>query len=54
MINKNQPCAQVLGMASVPMQQWTTIYDLCTGLKQGTIFPDLDKPFFLGGVQVGR
>lgn len=34
-----------LGMAYVPMQQWNQTYDMKKGLKVGTIFPELDKPF---------
>jgi len=37
-----------VGMSYVPMQQIKTVYDPENGYKQGTIFPDLDKPF-LGG-----
>ena len=35
-----------LAMASVPSQQWCEPYDLCTALKEGTIFPCLNFPFF--------
>lgn len=38
-----------LTMAYVPMQSWNKIYDLETGLKKGTIFPDLYKPFYGAG-----
>ena len=38
-----------LAIASVPMQLWETPYDPAVGLKQGTIFPSLDLPFFLTG-----
>jgi len=41
MINELRP----LAMAYIPMQKWGTIYDPAKGLKQGTIFPDLDFPF---------
>jgi hypothetical protein len=34
-----------LAMAYIPMQKWGPIYDPEKGLKQGTIFPDLDFPF---------
>ncbi len=41
----------VLAMATVPMQSWETPYDPKTALKQGTVFPGLDKPFYvMGGV----
>lgn len=42
-----------LGMPKMPIQQWTNISDLHSGLKAGTIFPDLDKPFHMGGVTLG-
>ena len=35
-----------LAMASVPVQKWGRRYDDAKALEQGTIFPDLDKPFF--------
>ena len=34
-----------LAMAYVPWQTWMNVYEPCKGLSQGTIFPDLDKPF---------
>ncbi len=37
-----------VGMAYVPMQTWGPIYEPGKALCQGTLFPDLDKPF-LGG-----
>ena len=36
-----------LAIATVPMQPWETPYDAATALKQGTIFPCLDKPFYV-------
>ena len=38
-----------LAIATVPMQPWETPYDAATALKQGTIFPCLDKPFYVSG-----
>lgn len=38
-----------LAMASVPMQPWETPYDAAKALKQGTIFPSLDLPFYVTG-----
>ena len=38
-----------LALATVPMQPWETPYDAATALKQGTIFPCLDKPFYVTG-----
>lgn len=34
-----------LAMGYVPYQHWGDTYELCRGLKTGTIFPCLDKPF---------
>lgn len=38
----------VTTMAYVPFQTDTTMYDVETGYKNGTVFSDLNKPF-LGG-----
>ncbi len=38
----------VLAMAYVPMQELNTVYDEEDALCQGTLFPDLDKPFLRG------
>ena len=38
-----------LAIATVPMQPWEPPYDAATALKQGTIFPCLDKPFYVTG-----
>ncbi len=35
-----------LAIASVPCQKWGTTYDPETALIKGTVFPDLNKPFF--------
>jgi len=32
-------------MAYVPFQQFGAVYEPEMGLRSGTIFPDLDKPF---------
>ena len=41
-------------MATIPMQQWETLYDPETALRQGTVFPCLDKPFHVtGGGRLG-
>ena len=42
-------CEFPVAMAYVPMQPWEGLYDLETGLRRGTIFPSLDKPFLGGG-----
>ncbi len=36
-----------LAMASVPMQSWSRIYDGKEALENGTVFPELNKPFFV-------
>lgn len=35
-----------LGMAYVPFQNWDSTYDENTAFCQGTVFPQLDFPFF--------
>lgn len=44
------PCSMsketVLAMAYVPWQKWENIYSSDKGFKRGTIFADLDKPFY--------
>lgn len=51
--NRNEIAACVdqlpLTMSYVPIQQWNRIYDLGTGFQRGTIFPELDKPFYGAG-----
>lgn len=39
----------MLTIATVPMQPWETPYDPAKSLRQGTIFPGLDKPFYVTG-----
>lgn len=46
--NMNDMEGFALAMAYVPWQQWGEVYPLNTGLSRGTIFPELDKPFFKG------
>lgn len=36
-----------LAIASVPIQEWKTVYDEEQAFKAGTIFPELNKPFFV-------
>ena len=38
-----------IAMAYVPMQRWNQVYDMSRGLTWGTIFPELDLPFVMGG-----
>jgi len=40
-----------VGMAYVPWQCWQELYPLDTAMNMGTIFPDLFKPFIMGGCQ---
>ena len=39
----------IIAMATVSMQLWETPYKPAISLKQGTIFPCLDKPFYKTG-----
>ena len=42
-----ETCAdQVVTMAYVPRQNLTCCYEPQVGLNRGTLFPELDKPFF--------
>ena len=44
-----------LAMAYVPWQKWQNIYDAEKGFCRGTIFQELDLPFFgVGGCQNGK
>ncbi|MFV0496806.1 MAG: spore coat associated protein CotJA [Candidatus Fimivivens sp.] len=38
-----------LAMAYVPMQGWSQTYDPAVGLQRGTVFPELDLPWMVGG-----
>lgn len=40
---------QTIAIATVPCQKWSEPYDLAKALKEGTIFPELNKPFYMGG-----
>lgn len=54
--SQTMPCPQkhsddsmrsfALAMAYVPWQQWNQTYELKKALCVGTIFPELDKPFY--------
>ena len=35
-----------VAMAYVPWQQWQRVYPMEQGFRQGTIFPDLDRPVY--------
>ena len=42
----NAPVDQMtIGMGYVPWQKWQNIYDMDEGIKRGTIFEELDKPY---------
>lgn len=36
-----------MAIPQVPIQEWTQVYDLPTALAEGTIFPELNKPFYV-------
>jgi hypothetical protein len=38
-----------LGMAYVPFQEWDNIYEPEKGFQTGTIFADLDLPYYARG-----
>ena len=39
----------VLAMANIPIQQFGEIYDPKIALRCGTLFAELDLPFYAGG-----
>ena len=41
-----------LAMAYIPYQNWGMLYDAEEGLKRGTIFKELDKPFIGKGAVI--
>lgn len=43
-----------LAMASVPVQQWGELYEQAQALSIGTIFRDLNKPFFASEENFGN
>ena len=49
-VKVSTPCSiskeKVLAMAYVPWQKWENIYCPDKGFSRGTIFSDLDKPFY--------
>lgn len=48
MEHASSPAAgSVLAIAAVPVQRWETLYDPAAALRQGTIFPSLNLPFFV-------
>ena len=42
-----------VGYTFVPVQKFNEMYMPAEGLSRGTIFPELDKPFGMQGVEVG-
>lgn len=40
---------QVVAMAYVPWQHLEQVYEVEDGFCRGTIFPELDKPWMVGG-----
>lgn len=38
--------SEQLAIANIPIQTWKETYDIAKALKVGTIFPELDMPFF--------
>ena len=38
-----------LAMAYIPVQTWQETYRPCEALDRGTLFPDLYKPYAMGG-----
>lgn len=43
----------VIGMATVPVQKWETPYAPEKALKDGTIFPGLNLPFYAADEVIG-
>jgi hypothetical protein len=43
-----------LAIATVPKQPLGELFDLKTALKKGTLFKNLDMPFFMGGEDCGQ
>ena len=50
----SQSCTCILAMATVPRQTFGAVYEPQEALKRGTIFRDLDLPFYVGGGNDGR
>lgn len=49
-----QSCTCVLAMATVPMQSYGPCFEPKEALLKGTVFKDLDLPFYIGGGLDGR
>lgn len=50
----NDCAGQVVAMAYVPWQNLDAVYEPEAGFEQGTIFPELDKPWMPGGAGCER
>lgn len=44
---------QHLAIASVPVQTWNQVYDAEQAFKNGTLFPELTKPFYVTAADDG-
>ncbi len=40
------PADPCVAMSYIPFQTWETPYETLRGYDKGTIFPELDKPFY--------
>lgn len=52
--NTRQECTCTLAMAAIPMQIYGQLYEPEEALARGTVFKELDLPFFMGGGTDGR
>lgn len=48
-VSDSYPNELTIAIAAVPCQNWGEPYDAAEALQVGTIFPELDKPFIMGG-----
>ena len=46
-------CIHQQAIVTVPQQQWEAPYEPSMGLKEGTIFPSLNMPFFAAENKLG-
>ena len=53
-MTSSQPSTPALAIATVPKQPWVAPYEFSKALKVGTIFPNLNLPFYVGGEQNGK
>ena len=51
--NGNVPAAPVLAMVQAPVQPWETLYDPEKALREGTVLPYLDQPFYAAEIGGG-